>query len=84
METDKNTALVCAWPQLIDMLKKLFAMDDKCSSFFLSYDYFPEDYEVSDKSSMSEKEFSKTLLYLINMFTKEGGFDSLIKIINFQ
>jgi len=66
------------------MLKKLFAMDDNCSVFYLSYDYYPEDYEVSDKSSMSKKKFSKTLLYLVNLFTKEGGFESLIKIINFE
>jgi ubiquitin carboxyl-terminal hydrolase 9/24 len=78
---DANTALSLAWPELMDTLNKLFALDARVSDFFQTHDTVPEDYEPSPLSLMTDKKYSDTLMYIINLFTKEKGFEAVISIL---
>lgn len=79
---DSNTALSLVWPELMDTLNKLFALDNRVSDFFQTYDEVPSDYEPSPLTVMNDKKYSETLQYIINLFTKEKGFEAVIAILN--
>lgn len=79
---DSKTALALVWYELMDTLNKLFALDSRVSDFFQSYDRVPEEYEPSPLSLMNDKKYSETLMYMINLFTKEKGFEAVIDILN--
>ena len=79
---DPSTALALSWPELMDTMNKLFALDDRVSVFFKNYDVVPEGYEPSPLSSMSGNRYSETLMFMINLFTKEKGFEAVIGILN--
>lgn len=78
---DGNTALALAWPELMDTLNKLFALDSRVADFFQTYDEVPSDYEPSPLTLMNDKKYSETLMYIINLFTKEKGFEAVISIL---
>lgn len=75
-----EVVLVCAWPEILRMLRLMFALENRFNYFFLKYDVFPEEYESVRRSKMSKKDYSKTLLYLINLFCKEDGFEAVIAL----
>lgn len=79
---DSNVALSLAWPELMDTLNKLFALDNRVSDFFLTYDEVPPDYEPTPLTVMNNKKYSETLMYIINLYAKEKGFEAVIAIVN--
>ena len=79
---DGNVALALVWPELMDTLNKLFALENRVAEFFQTYDEVPADYKPSELTVMSDKKYSETLLYLINLFTKESGFEAVIAILS--
>lgn len=81
---ENRAALAYCWPELIMTLRRLFAIDGRCSFFFTQYDSVPKDYESVPSTRMDSTDFSKTLLYLINLFAKEGGFEALLKLVQQQ
>ena len=79
---DSNVALALVWPELMDTLNKLFALENRVAEFFQTFDEVPADYKPSELTVMSDKKYSETLLYLINLFTKESGFEAVISILS--
>lgn len=81
-KSDNDTALACAWPELLFTLKRLFGLDERTCKFFKSNSYATKTYQASDltyyKTSSSN---SLTLLYLINLFAKLGGFECILKLL---
>lgn len=79
---DSNVALALVWPELMDTLNKLFALESRVADFFQTYDSVPDDYEPSPFTLMKDKKYSETLMFLINSFTKENGFEAVIAILS--
>ena len=79
---DGNTALALVWPELMDTLNKLFALESRVATFFQTYDEVPSDYEPSPFTIMKDKKYSETLMYIINLFTKENGLEAVIGILS--
>jgi hypothetical protein len=81
-KSDNDTALACAWPELLFTLKRLFGIDERTCKFFKTNSYAPKSYQASDltyyKTSSSS---SLSLLYLINLFAKLGGFECILKLL---
>lgn len=77
----EEVALAHCRPEVISMLNRLFALDTHCSQFFLSNDTCPSNYRFVPESISSVQRYSKTLLYLINLFIRDRGFIILADII---
>ena len=82
--TDNQVALAMSWPELLDLLNRLFALEPRVTGFFMQYDVVPEGYEKCNLTDMENTRYSTTLLYLINLFAKEGGFDAILEIVKSQ
>lgn len=79
--THEEVALAHCWPEIISMLNRLFALDTQCSQFFLSNDTYPTNYRFIPESISSVQRYSKTLLYIINLFVRDRGFNLLYEIL---
>lgn len=79
---DNLVALASAWFEVIDILNKLFALDNRVSKFFMHYDEVPADYESCELTVIKNVKYSNTLTYLINKFAKEGGFQAILDLLH--
>lgn len=78
---DNEAALATSWYELMDVLNKLLAREERTTSFFARHSIVPVDYEPSPLSQISSEDFSHTFTFLLNVFVKEGGLTALLKII---
>ena len=78
--TDNNVALANTWPEILDTLNKLLAMEPRCRRFFLIYQNFPIDYQFSAKTLKNEN-YSGSFIYLLNLFANLNGFEITVDIV---
>ena len=79
--TDNDVALAKTWPEIMDTLNKMLAMDPRCRRFFLTYHNYPEDY-VFSPYSLKKDTYSGTFLYLLNLFASLEGFEKIVQIVS--
>ena len=79
--SDNAVALANTWPEVMETLNKMLAMEPRCQRFFMQYHVFPPDYIFCDLTLRREN-YSKTFIYLLNLYASLGGFDCIINIVN--
>ena len=82
--TDNCVALAMSWPEICELLNELFALRSRVTEFFMHYDVVPAEYEPCSLSDTNNDKYSASLLYLINLFAKEGGFHAILDLIRNQ
>lgn len=79
--TNNQVAFANTWPEVMETLNKLLAMETRCRKFFLRYHTTPKDYVFSTLTIQKEN-YSGTFLYLLNLFVSLNGLENIIKIVN--
>ncbi|OMJ81589.1 hypothetical protein SteCoe_17897 [Stentor coeruleus] len=73
-------ALAATWPEILDLLCKLLALEPRCRRFFITYNTMPNDYVFSEKVIKKES-YSGSFLYILDVFVSFGGFEKFVNVI---
>lgn len=73
-------ALAATWPEILDILCKLLALESRCRRFFITYNTMPNDYVFSEKVIKKES-YSGSFLYILDVFVSFGGFEKFVNVV---
>ncbi|OMJ71338.1 hypothetical protein SteCoe_30490 [Stentor coeruleus] len=73
-------ALAATWPEILDLLCKLLALESRCRRFFVTYNTMPNDYVFSEKVIKKESH-SGSFLYIFDVFVSFEGFEKFANVI---
>ena len=79
--TNSSAALVCSFPELLFTLRRLFGLDLRTARHLNTWTIVPKEYEFS--SDIKYKKNS-TILFFINYFTKIGGFNAILDLLEYK
>ena len=81
---DNDVALATVWYEVLHTLNTLFALDRRVNQFFVTYNNAPRGYEQCPLTLFPHPTSAGSLAYLINLFSKEGGFEAILQILQVQ